>query len=140
MANQVKTYRVLRDNMKVKGDVRNFGDFMPEASEFSNLRSYLNAGYLEEIFVDQSVIDEFMEARAGSPEPEPEEEPEGNDGEVSDEATQDSDESDSDDSESTEEETKQATPKRPKRSVKKKPKAPTSEDEENGGRLSEQSV
>lgn len=56
---QVKTYRVLRDGQKVGDSVRNFGDLMPEASEFSNLRVYLSSHFLEEIWVDQEVIDDF---------------------------------------------------------------------------------
>jgi hypothetical protein len=59
MANQVKTYRVLHDGMRVGDSVRNFGDLMPEAAGFSNLRAYINAGHLEELYVDQSVLDDW---------------------------------------------------------------------------------
>lgn len=63
MAKQVKTWRVLRDDMKVGDDVRNFGDLMPEAGNFANLRVYLSSGMLEEIWVDESVVEEFMKGR-----------------------------------------------------------------------------
>lgn len=59
MGKQVRTYLVRHDGMKVGDEVRNFGDFMPEATEFQNLRTYLGAGYLEEVFVDQEEIDEW---------------------------------------------------------------------------------
>lgn len=55
----VKTYRVTHDGMRVGNEVRNFGDFMPEASTFPNLRAYLNAGYLEEIHVEEEAIEEW---------------------------------------------------------------------------------
>lgn len=62
MANgMVKTYRVLRDGLKVGHDVRNFGDYMPEAAEFENLRSLLNADYLEEVWVEEEVLEEWKQ-------------------------------------------------------------------------------
>ena len=63
MGKQVKTWRCLRDNMKVGDDVRNFGDLMPEAGDFPNLRVYLSSNMLEEIWVDDAVVSEFMSGR-----------------------------------------------------------------------------
>lgn len=56
---QVKTYRVLHEGMKVGNSVRHVGDLMPEAADFGNLRVYLSTRYLEEIWVDESVIEDF---------------------------------------------------------------------------------
>ena len=60
---QVKTYRNLRDNLRVGGDLRMRGDFVPEASDWKNLRSYLNTDRLEEIFVDEEVLKKWESDR-----------------------------------------------------------------------------
>jgi hypothetical protein len=54
---QVKTYRSLRDGQRVGDTIRDFGDFIPEAAEWPNLRAYLNADYVEEVVVDQELLD-----------------------------------------------------------------------------------
>jgi hypothetical protein len=62
---QVKTWRVLHDNMKVGDSTRNFGDLMPEAAEFdgSVLRTLMSTGRLEEMWVDQSVVEDFIKGQ-----------------------------------------------------------------------------
>lgn len=60
----VKTYRVIRDGLKVGHDIRNFGDYMPEAAEFENLRSLLNTDCLEEVWVEDAALEEWKEEYA----------------------------------------------------------------------------
>lgn len=60
---QVKTYRVLKHEVKVGDSVRNFGDFMPEAAEFDNLRTLLNVGIIEETWIDESVLSSWEEGQ-----------------------------------------------------------------------------
>jgi hypothetical protein len=57
----VETYRVLRDGTRVGYSIRNFGDFMPEAKGMENLRTLLNAGVVEKVYVTQDDIDDWRE-------------------------------------------------------------------------------
>jgi hypothetical protein len=58
---QVKTYRVTHgEGLKVGDSVRQFGELIPEASNWPNTNMYLAAHHIEVAFVDQSEIDEFM--------------------------------------------------------------------------------
>lgn len=55
-SNRIKTYRVLKDGMRVGNSKRNFGDFMPEAATMPTLRTLLNTNVIEEYIADP---DEF---------------------------------------------------------------------------------
>lgn len=56
---RVKTYRVLRDGMRVGHSVRDFGDFMPEAESLPTLRTLLNTDVIEKVYVDQDEFDDW---------------------------------------------------------------------------------
>lgn len=59
MGKQVKTYRATRDGLKVGDSTRNFGDLIPEAGSWENLRAYLDTNTVEEIWVDEEVLNDF---------------------------------------------------------------------------------
>lgn len=131
MANgMVKTYRVLRDGLKVGHDVRSFGDYMPEAAEFDNLRSLLNADFLEEVWVEESVLEEWKEeyaqrSLATEADEEDEETPETDEDEGKSEPDPDAD--------------VVVEPKKPSKKIKRKTVKKT-QVKENGNALAEQSV
>lgn len=62
MGKQIKTYRALTDDLLVGDSVRNRGDFVPEAAGWESLRSYLSVGRIEEVFVDEEVVNDFMKS------------------------------------------------------------------------------
>lgn len=63
MARTVKTWRVLSAKpLKVGDSYRHRGDFVPEAEHWPSLRSYINAGFVEEVFVEKALIEESMRA------------------------------------------------------------------------------
>lgn len=64
MGDTVKTYRVLRDGMRVGDSVRDFGDYMPEAEEMDTLRTLLNANVIEVVYVDPQAIKDWEKAQA----------------------------------------------------------------------------
>jgi hypothetical protein len=57
-ASMVKSYRVLRDGMKVGNSVRNTGDLIPEAANFENLAVYLRNNFVEKVYVSHEEIAE----------------------------------------------------------------------------------
>lgn len=61
---RVKTYRVLRDGMRVGYSIRNFGDFMPEAPSLPTFRTLLNTNLIDEVWVDQEEYDEWEKRQA----------------------------------------------------------------------------
>jgi hypothetical protein len=135
MAETVKTYRVLRDGMRVGDSVRDFGDFMPEAAEFPTLRTLLNTAAIEEVYVEKKAIDDWraeqdkrdkrrMEALES--------------GDVYD---PDEDDSDEDEEIPEVEETSVApTPKKKRKVAKKKVAKKTEKEQGNGTSLAEESV
>lgn len=60
MGTVVKTYRALRQQ-NVAGQVRYFGDFVPEASEWKNLPVYIRSGFVEETFIDSDELDAALQ-------------------------------------------------------------------------------
>lgn len=60
MGKTVKTYRSLR-TQNVDGQVRHFGDFVPEAVDWPNLATYLRSHYVEETFIDSDDLAEQLE-------------------------------------------------------------------------------
>jgi hypothetical protein len=52
----VKTYRATRALKVGEDDVRQYGDLVPEAASWENLRAYLASGYIEEVLVDEKDI------------------------------------------------------------------------------------
>jgi hypothetical protein len=61
MSEIVKTFRVIRTELKVGDTERQYGDFVPEASEWKNRHAYLRGGYIEECYVSQDAIDKNMQ-------------------------------------------------------------------------------
>jgi len=61
VAGTVKTYRVLKDGMKVGDSVRQYGDFIPEAADWPNLSAYLRANYVEVAYASEDEIATWQE-------------------------------------------------------------------------------
>jgi len=55
----VKTYRALKQQ-NVEGQVRHYGDFVPEASSWPNLAVWLRSGHIEETFIDSEELEEAL--------------------------------------------------------------------------------
>lgn len=47
MARTVQTYRATRDGLKVGDTVRNYGDLIPEAADWSNISVWIREGHIE---------------------------------------------------------------------------------------------
>lgn len=133
----VRTYRVLRDGLKVGHDVRNFGDYMPEAAEFDNLRSLLNADFLEEVWIEEEVLEEWKQefAQRSLDTEADEDDEETNDSDEDDESTKPDGESEEVTSPESDAEVKAKPKKKIKKTVKKKPSV-----KETGNALAEESV
>lgn len=56
MGTTVKAYRALKQQ-NVAGQVRHYGDFLPEATEWPNLAVWLRAGFVEETFIDSDELE-----------------------------------------------------------------------------------
>ena len=61
--NRVKTWKVLRDGVRVGNSVRNFGDFMPEAPSLPTFRTLLNTDVITEEWVDKEQFEEWEESQ-----------------------------------------------------------------------------
>lgn len=125
----VQTYRVLRDGLKVGHDVRNFGDYMPEAAGFDNLRSLLNADFLEEVWVEEEALKKWKEEIAQRSLTEADDE---------DEETPESDEDEGITEPDPDAEVEEAPKKKAQKKVKRKTKKPSVK--ETGNALAEESV
>lgn len=55
----VKTYRVVRGELLVGRSIRIPGDLVPEAKNWTSLRSYLSNGNIEIAYVDVNVLNDF---------------------------------------------------------------------------------
>lgn len=62
----VKSYRVTGESLKVGNSVRQFGDLVPEAENWPNLRAYMNAGQVEKVYVSESELAEHKKKFAKS--------------------------------------------------------------------------
>lgn len=60
----VKTYRIIHHEMRVGDEVRRYGDLIPEAADFANLRSYLNTDQIEIVFIPKDQLDKWHEDHA----------------------------------------------------------------------------
>lgn len=56
---KIKTYRCLKDGLRVGYSMRNFGDFVPEAKTMEALPTLLRSDAIEEVFVTQEALDEW---------------------------------------------------------------------------------
>jgi predicted oxidoreductase (fatty acid repression mutant protein) len=60
----VKTWRALK-TQNVEGQVRHYGDFVPEAAKWPNLPVWLRSGHVEETFIDSDELEEALKAKKG---------------------------------------------------------------------------
>jgi hypothetical protein len=58
---RVKTWKILKNEVRVGNSLRGFGDFLPEAPGLDTFASLLRADFIEEIWVDQEEFDEWEE-------------------------------------------------------------------------------
>ena len=63
MTTVVKTYRVLKDGMKVGNSVRLYNDLIPEAAEWPNKDVYLRAGHIEVVYLSEEEVAAREETR-----------------------------------------------------------------------------
>lgn len=61
MSDTVKTYRVIRDELKVGHSVRHYGDLIPEAADWPNTAAYERSHYIEVVYVPKSELDAHYE-------------------------------------------------------------------------------